>query len=341
MVLHEAGPLANYLSERSIPYKQVFCRWRWDQHKSAVGRGRAILAPARRLAATLRRQRCTIVHTNDVRMHVLWSGPARLAGANHLWHQRSRYAASCLTRLALLAAQQVVCISQFSADTMPAFMRRSAIVAPNPFVVAAADRARARAAMLAACAAPPNAVVVGFVANLTLQKRPAQFIAAAQWLALALPGPVVFPLLGADRDGLEPELRQQAAMLKIGERVKFLGFKDPIEPWLAGCDLLLVPAVEDAFGRTLVEAMAVGTPVVATNSGGHPEIVVDGHTGLLVPTDDPAAMATAALRVLQGSGLAARLTETARAIVVPRYSLVSHVAAMTSIYQEITTSHES
>lgn len=335
VVVAENGPLARFLADRAIPCEPIDVRYRWDQPTNVFGRARAAVSPALRLAAVLRRQRCLMVHTNDARMHVLWAAPARLAGAAHVWHQRSRYAPSRLSDLALRAARSVVCISRFAASTMPAPVAGRTTVVDNPFLPAAVDRMAARAAMLAACDAPPGAAVVAFVANLTLQKRPSLFLAAAQLLVGMLGRPVVFPILGADRDGLESDLRHQATAAGIGDRVRFLGFREPVEQWLAGADLLLAPAVEDAFGRTLVEAIHVGTPVVAARSGGHTEILAHGQTGILVPPDDARALAGAAYRVLTELDLRERLTATARAEVLPRYTLARHVAAIASIYRQL------
>jgi glycosyltransferase involved in cell wall biosynthesis len=69
--------------------------------------------------------------------------------------------------------------------------------------------------------------------------------------------------------------------------VKLMGYRSPGPFWIAACDQLVVPAVGEPFGRTLVEAMLVGTPVVAARSGGNME-ALEGGMGLLVEPDDGA-----------------------------------------------------
>jgi glycosyltransferase involved in cell wall biosynthesis len=87
-----------------------------------------------------------------------------------------------------------------------------------------------------------------------------------------------------------------------------------------------MPAVTDwkgeqeGFGMVLVEAMASGLPVVATRSGGIPDVVTDGTTGLLVPERDPEALATAAARLLDDPALAQRLATAARADLDARFA---------------------
>ena len=76
------------------------------------------------------------------------------------------------------------------------------------------------------------------------------------------------------------------------------GFRDDVPELLRLCDVFALCSVDEPFGRVVIEAMAVGKPVVATNSGGVPEIVADGETGILVPHSHPEALAAALLDVL-------------------------------------------
>jgi phosphatidylinositol alpha-mannosyltransferase len=100
-----------------------------------------------------------------------------------------------------------------------------------------------------------------------------------------------------------------------------------LPPVAAGCDLFLGPATGgESFGVVLIEAMAAGLPVVASDTPGYDEVVRDGVDGLLVPPSDPEALAVAAGRVLDDPELAARLAAAGRdrartfdwSVVVPR-----------------------
>ncbi len=87
-----------------------------------------------------------------------------------------------------------------------------------------------------------------------------------------------------------------------GEGVYLPGRVGDVAAWLARAELLVHPARWEGFGLALLEAMLAGKPVVATRVSSIPEIVVDGETGLLVPPDDPDALAGAILRVLRDPG---------------------------------------
>jgi len=97
---------------------------------------------------------------------------------------------------------------------------------------------------------------------------------------------------------------------------------------------LVLPSDYEAFGLVLVEAMAQGTPVIASNVGGIPEIVNDGRTGLLVPPASPQALAVAIERLWDDPELGPRLGEAGRTTVVPRYSWEAVAAAMERLYRE-------
>ena len=106
-----------------------------------------------------------------------------------------------------------------------------------------------------------------------------------------------FLVIGREAE-LAEEMRRLCADLSILHAVKFCGFRPDVLQVLAGCDLLLAPALVEGQGRAVIEATICRVPVVAADfSGGHSEIVRSGETGLLVRPDDVEQMAEAALDV--------------------------------------------
>ncbi|CAB1127682.1 putative Glycosyl transferase [Candidatus Hydrogenisulfobacillus filiaventi] len=96
---------------------------------------------------------------------------------------------------------------------------------------------------------------------------------------------------------LRPQLEGLGRRLGLGGRVRFHGFSPRPEQWLCRAHILLLPSRAEAFGNVIVEAGACGVPAVASRTGGIPEQVQDGITGLLVPPDNPDALAAAVLRL--------------------------------------------
>lgn len=118
------------------------------------------------------------------------------------------------------------------------------------------------------------------------------------------------------------ELEALAAELGVAPGVTFAGDRRPavVRRLLERCAAFVLPTRYESFGIAIVEAMALGRPVVATTAGGIPEIVDHGRTGLLVPPDDPGALAAALLRVLSDDALAADLGRAAAAAARARFA---------------------
>lgn len=142
---------------------------------------------------------------------------------------------------------------------------------------------------------------------------------------------------GPERGALEALGRD----LGLGPSVTFLGavLPEDVAPLYRRASVLLMPAVTDwkgeqeGFGMVLVEAMRCGLPVVATRSGGIPDVVRDGETGLLVPERDPAGLARAAARLLDDPALAGRLARAARADIAARFAPAAIARTFDAVYR--------
>jgi len=93
-------------------------------------------------------------------------------------------------------------------------------------------------------------------------------------------------------------VREEAATLGVSDRVTFLGRQERVEELLASSDVLLLPSLEESFGLAALEAMAAGTPVIASRVGGLPEVVGEGEGGFLYPPEDVRGMADGLRRLL-------------------------------------------
>jgi glycosyltransferase involved in cell wall biosynthesis len=160
-----------------------------------------------------------------------------------------------------------------------------------------------------------EAPLVGIVGRLQRWKAQHVFLEAAALVARERSDARFVVVGGAvlGTEGTYPEdLAAQAAELGLGGRVRFVGHQDDVPPWFDALDVAVHATNGEPFGLVLVEAMVLGTPVVATAVGGPTEIVEEGSSGLLVPPARPDAMAAAILRVLGDAALAARLAAGGR-----------------------------
>ena len=127
-------------------------------------------------------------------------------------------------------------------------------------------------------------------------------------------------LLLVGRGPEEERLRRLADRLGLAARVHFAGEQADVAPCLGEMDLYVQSSVAEGMSNSILEAMAVGLPVVATAVGGTPDVVVDGQTGVLVPAQDPAALADALAGLLADPGKGEALGRAGRARAEARFS---------------------
>jgi glycosyltransferase involved in cell wall biosynthesis len=167
------------------------------------------------------------------------------------------------------------------------------------------------------------------VANLRAEKGHDTLLAAVPRILARHPGASV-TLVG---DGPRREaLETLARALGVSAAVHFLGECRDVAPVLAGHDLFVLPSRSEAFPNALIEAMATALPVVATSVGGIPEVVRSGENGLLVPPDDPPALADAIVALMDDPARAAALGRAARADVERHYTIDRMVEQFEQLY---------
>jgi glycosyltransferase involved in cell wall biosynthesis len=136
--------------------------------------------------------------------------------------------------------------------------------------------------------------------------------------------PVHVMLVGEDTrgetQGYGDALRRLASDLRIGDSVSFHGFSRSVLPAYAAMDCFVLPSLSETYGMVTIEAMAAGRPVVGTNTGGTPEILRDGESGLLLPPRDPAALADALARLLSDPENMQRIGRSAQMEARARFS---------------------
>jgi glycosyltransferase involved in cell wall biosynthesis len=142
-----------------------------------------------------------------------------------------------------------------------------------------------------------NGPVVGFVGRLEPRKAPLDLVRAAPQIAAGAPGARIV-LIGDEPYGTDPGYTAEVKRAADQAGVARYGWVDNAPGLMRHLDVLVLPSLQEPFGTVLSEAMAVGTPVVATRVGGLAEVVEDGVTGRLVEPGDPQALAQATLDVL-------------------------------------------
>lgn len=294
----------------------------------------ARVAPLRR---ALRNLAVDIVHTNDGRTHATWAMPARSAGAKLVWHHRGSADALGQRYFAPLLADRIIAVSDYADSGHRLLAKTHSDVIYSPFDTEVRhDRHQARRMLAAELGCGPKAHLVGYSGALIDRKRPHMFVHAIALLRHTRPDLDVHGVIfGEPLQVSAQDVRERAASLCVADGIHLMGFRTPGSRWLAACDALLVPAVDEPFGRTLIEAMLVGTPIVAARSGGNAEALRDGALGLLVPPDDPHAMADALAALFDQPVARRRFIAAARKDARGRFGMERHAQQVMAVYDRL------
>ena len=182
---------------------------------------------------------------------------------------------------------------------------------------------------------PPASHVVGYIGRLARQKRVLDLIWGFE-LIRVMQGEVYFVIAG---DGPErAKLEQFTRDLEIAQRVKFLGHRDDAERLLPAFDLFWLGSDFEGLSNSVMEAMAAGLPVVASDIPPNRELVVHGETGYLAPVGDRVAFAQMGERLLLDPVLARRLGSAGRDRIASQFSVARMVEAYSRVYHEVLAS---
>jgi len=297
-----------------------------------------------RLAAYLKKHRIDIVHTYNFYANVFALPAARLArtpvvlasirdtGESLTAKQRAVNRLACRLADRVLvnaeAIKRILVREGYRAERITVIP--NGIVCPPP--TPAGDRNVHREFGLS-----PADVLIGVVSRITRLKGLEYFLAAAPAVLSEIPN-AKFLIVGDnsfDPDYRE-ELKRQTAQLGLQEQVIFTGFRLDVPNVLSSLSLSVLPSViGEGLSNSLLESMAAGVPVVATNLGGNPEVVVDGETGVLVPPRDPAALARAICRVLHTPGLRDEMSRAGRRRVLTHFSNDRMIRTVERLYGEL------
>ena len=178
-----------------------------------------------------------------------------------------------------------------------------------------------------------RAPVVGLVANVRGSKGHNVFLEAARGVITRAPH-ARFLIVG-DGVGFD-EVSRRVREMGLEPRVRLTGFRRDIPEVMAALDVLVLPSIRsEAIPQVIPQALAVGTPVVASTVGGSPELIRDGETGRLVPPGDPKALADAILALLADPEHARATARAGQAMIRDRYSIDATMARTTGVYREL------
>ena len=115
---------------------------------------------------------------------------------------------------------------------------------------------------------------------------------------------------------------------------RIIGYKNDIKYFLSGSDVILAPAINEGFGRVLIEAMLFKTPIIASDHGAHKEIIRNEYNGFLTKTNNPYLMADAVEKILKDKKLERKIINNAKKFAISNFSIENHVESILRVYKK-------
>jgi L-malate glycosyltransferase len=337
--LRRWGPFVAELTERKIPL---------TEYRVATFRSLNALVQQAKLAKYIRQHAVQIVHTYSFYGNVFAVPPGRFAAPVVVASIRDRgpYLTEMQKRVQRHVCRFADCVL-VNAEAVKTWLVGDGydpshiVVIPNGIDLTKFANTGDRIAMRRSLGVGDGHRLVAVASRLSRLKGIEDFIEAAALVA-ARHHDVRFAIIGEpspikNREYLD-ELSAHATRLGIGDKVMFTGLRSDVPALLSAVDVSVMPSLNEALSNVLLESMAAGAAVVATDVGGTPEALASGVNGLLVKPGDPASMAAAIGRLLDEPALARGLGERARQTIADRFSLDRMVAATESLYDRLLTS---
>jgi glycosyltransferase involved in cell wall biosynthesis len=297
-----------------------------------------------RLRAFLRKHKADLIHTNSLKADILGGLAGRLAGVPVLWHIRDRIEPDYLP-------SKVVWLMRKLARILPKYVvaNSTATLAtvhldgkiPGATVSSGVDMTKFELpsdSQMPIKETNASAPKIGIVGRLCPWKGQHIFLEAAAIVRRQWPA-ACFQIIGAalfQEKHLEADLKAQAADLGLADAVEFTGFRSDVNLLIQQLTILVhASTTGEPFGQVIVQGMAASKPVVATNGGGVPEIVVDGVTGYLVPMSDATAMAAAISALLSSPTEAAEMGRRGRERIFAKFTIQSSARTLEGVYAAV------
>ena len=300
------------------------------------------------LTRVLREHPCDIVHVHKYKDGVLGTIAARLAGVPHVvrtmhgqaepldgWRRVKSSVYEMFDRLTLKwMGDLVIAVSQRLAETLRQSGYRSTMVTciPNAVDVTHVTPVRSRDEVRREIGVGPDTVLIGTVGRLSAVKGHTHMLRAARHLS-HVDSRARYMFVG---DGpLRDELLRSAEELELVGACLFTGPRRDVYDLMAAMDIFVLPSLNEGMPMSLLEAMALGRPIVASAVGGVPELMNHRVNGLLVPPADDTALAAACLELTRNPELAAALGAQARKTVASAFSHEHSGSTLLNTYESI------
>lgn len=334
------GQLGEELARRGIEMHTVRLGW-WRKAKYFIWRPFAIA----RLAALARQVDADLIHCNEIYPNPYAVRAARGLGEGGrraipvVTHVRLGLKPGMLRKYDLGRADRIVVASRSLLENFSEWPGRDQRVSVvyNGVDLDEFQRSRTPEAARLQIGLPKDICLIGAIGQVGPRKGGDVLLSAFERVAREYPQAHLM-FLGDPHRGQESfadELRRRVAGSGLTERVHFFPFSDKVLPYYEATDINVLVSRDEGFGRTIIEAGALGIPSIGARVGGIQEIIVDGRTGRLVEVEDPQGLAEALRELLADAKRRRELGEDAFRRAVQYFSIKAHADGMMDLFDDV------
>ena len=291
IILHKKGMLSDLLDKRKLPYIIEEIKGYEQYRPELFVNIKNFLTSFRQIKRICKRHQPNIVHCNDFRTNLLWCFP--LVGnprVAFIWHQRSiAQKKPFFWSVIITLSFKYLAISKAAIAHLPSYLKNHVQIIYNPVSIEDISNNKTKSGQISRRQQRQwsQPILIGYVGRLVEWKHPEQLIDIVEILINKYNIQVNCILAGAGPEHFVEGLKQKIINTNLVERFELLGFQSNPARIYEKLDILICPSNPEPFGRTLVEAMLLGLPTVASACAGHLEIITDRTTGLLAKPNDP------------------------------------------------------
>ena len=287
----------------------------------------------------IKKKNIDLIHTDSPRQAFYAGRAARVTGTPLIWHVRvSTPEKRSFEKYLFNHAHKVIAVSKAASQRFDGFAlaQEKVVVIHNgvdltEFVQKQPDR-RVKEEFNV----EEEGILVGTLGQLIPGKGQEVLLKAASLVLKQIPK-VKFMIVGEGNSAYREKLEELSKNLGLSVTIVFTGFREDIPRIMNMLDIVVLPSTThlEGLSRVIIEAMASSKPVIATNSGGNPEAVEDGATGLLVPPEDPNKLAESILTLIKDKTKRNQMGEAGRKRAEKLFNIEKNVFRIEKVYEEL------
>jgi glycosyltransferase involved in cell wall biosynthesis len=293
-----------------------------------------------KIQKAIRKNNIDIIYSNSIKSHIYCIIPKIITGKKAILHIRDNLKNNILTKLLIKTSDKIICISNHIYSQINALPNKKILVYggidTNEWIPL---RHFQKNDLTLKLGLTPETKIVTQISQITSWKNHFDFIKAAGNVVKNCTVKVHFLIVGDDLSGKEKKykrkLKTELSKAGLEKHFSFIGFVQDIKQVYSQIDILVHPAINEPFGRVVIEAMAMGKPIIAYNCGGPKEIIAGNQTGYLVDIHDYNAIANKIILLLKDENLRVQLGKEGRERVIEKFNIKNSISDIEALIDNI------